>query len=392
MVYNRKILSECKKHLSSRQVTVLTGMRRTGKTTIIKQLLDSVKSQNKIYFDLEELNLRSVFGSANYKSIIDFISTLGIDFSRKAYIAIDEIQNVKNLPSVIKFIYDNYKVKFLLTGSSSYYIKNLFSESLAGRKKIFNVNTLDFGEFLTFKNPALDLKKISFSKFNENLYNTLNPYYEEYIKFGGFPEVVLAKTKQSKKDLLNDILDSYISIDIRQFKNFKDAGELKTLFKILASRAGSKIDISKLSAAAGISRPTLYSYMELLESTFFVKRLNVISKNPDVEISKAQKLYICDNGLLNVLAEVSSGVQFENCVFNQLQNLGGLNYYSLKTGKEINFILNKNTAYETKERFALQDVSKLKHLASKIKLKKFNVIFRYPSLAQPSQIWGGFIV
>ena len=107
MVYNRKILSECKKHLSSRQVTVLTGMRRTGKTTIIKQLLDSVKSQNKIYFDLEELNLRSVFGSANYKSIIDFISTLGIDFSRKAYIAIDEIQNVKNLPSVVKFIYDN---------------------------------------------------------------------------------------------------------------------------------------------------------------------------------------------------------------------------------------------------------------------------------------------
>jgi len=80
------------------------------------------------------------------------LSQQGTDFSQKVLIAIDEIQLVPNLPSVLKYLYDAYDIKFIVTGSSAYYIKNLFSESLAGRKKIFEIYPLNFGELLLFNN------------------------------------------------------------------------------------------------------------------------------------------------------------------------------------------------------------------------------------------------
>ena len=137
MFYQRNIFLELKEHLEVKQVTVLTGMRRTGKTTLVKQLIEISPIRQKIYFDLERIDNRELFSEKNYDNIILALTQRGILFSEKVLIAIDEIQLVPNLPSVIKYLYDTYDIKFLLTGSSSYYLKNRFNESLAGRKKIF---------------------------------------------------------------------------------------------------------------------------------------------------------------------------------------------------------------------------------------------------------------
>ena len=167
MIYfkNRLIYPALKEHLSKRQITIITGLRRTGKTTLVKKLLDDSVINNKIYIDLERIDNRDLFSEKNYENIITAMSLRGVDFKKKVTLAIDEVQLLPGIASVIKYLYDNYQIKFVITGSSSYYIKNLFSESLAGRKKVFELNTLSFREFLEFKEINFSLPKDMGRKF-----------------------------------------------------------------------------------------------------------------------------------------------------------------------------------------------------------------------------------
>ena len=386
----RLIYSGLKDHLSKRQITIVTGLRRTGKTTLIKKLLEESESGNKAYFDLERIDNRELFSEKNYENIISALTSRGLDFRKKTLIAIDEVQLLPGVVSVIKYLYDNYPIKFIVTGSSSYYIKNLFSESLAGRKKVFELCTLSFREFLRFKDISFSLPGTAAGKkFIAAEYERLKNQYDEFIRYGGFPEVVLSKKAEDKKDILNDILSSYLNIDIKNISDIRDQKNLHNLLKMLAKRAGTRLDYSKLSSLTGISRPSVYNYIDLLENTFVITRVPVLSKNPDREIVKAPKIFINDNGLLNQLAEVSSGVQFENAVFNQLKFYGKLQYYSLKSGKEIDFILNEKTAIEVKETATEQDLTQIKNLSKNINVSIQMIVSRYPSPTFNDFVWGG---
>lgn len=391
MFYQRKIYPELKKHLASRQVTVLTGMRRTGKTTLIERLLSEVKSSNKLYLDLERIDNRELFSQKNYDAILESLRRRGLDLKKKIYLALDEIQLMPQVVSVIKYLYDHYGIKFLVTGSSSYYLKNLFTESLSGRKKIFELYPLDFGEFLVFK--QISSQPVDFLKVHISVpeYERLRGYYEEFIAFGGFPEIVLAQTAEIKKDLAADIVNSYINIDIKSLADFKSAKDIYNLIKILAARVGGKVDYSKIASVSGLSRQTVAGYLEFFESTYLIKRIGVVTRNPDREIVKAKKLYFCDNGLLNVLADASGGIKFENAVFNQLKFHGELNYYSLKTGREIDFILNKQTAIEVKETPTSSDLKKLESLALAARIKKWTITGRFLSPNFQNYFWAGDI-
>jgi len=385
----RLIYNGLKDHLSKRQITVITGLRRTGKTTLIRKLLAETENGNKAYFDLERVDNRELFSEKNYENIISALTSRGLDFRKKTLIAIDEVQLLPGIVSVIKYLYDNYPIKFIVIGSSSYYIKNLFSESLSGRKKVFELFTLSFGEFLTFKDIKFLASKTLNKKFISAEYERLQKYYEEFIRYGGFPEVVLSKNVSDKKDIVNDILSSYLNIDIKNISDIRDQKNLHNLLKMLAKRAGTRLDYSKISSLTGISRPSVYNYIDLLENTFVITRVPVLSKNPDREIVKAPKIFINDNGLLNQLAEVSSGVQFENAVFNQLKFYGKLQYYSLKNGKEIDFILNEKTAVEVKETATEQDLTQIKNLSKNINVSIQMIVSRYPSPTFNDFVWGG---
>lgn len=395
MYYQRKIHSALKKHLGKKQITVLTGMRRTGKTTIVKQLLSELASDNKMYFDLERIDNRELFSEKNYDSIVYTLKQRGINFNKKVYLVLDEIQLVKNIPSVLKYLYDNYDIKFIATGSSSFYIKNLFTESLAGRKKIFELHPLDFGEFLSFKKVFYQSNKnnkIFERSFNAAEYERLKPYYEEFINYGGFPEVVLATNVFDKKDLLSDIISSYINIDIKALSDFHRQRDIYALIKMLAGRVGTRLDYSKLSRLVGLSRPTIQSYLDFFEKTYLITRLPVFSQNPDREIVKAQKLYFCDNGLLNILSKINSGSKFENAVFCQLRHQGNLRYYALKNGREIDFILDEKIALECKELPTESDKKNLRGLAGLAKIKKHYLIGRRQTPRFSDYIWGGEIL
>ncbi len=312
----------------------------------------------------------------------------------KVLVGIDEIQLVPNLPSVIKYLYDHYDIKFILTGSSSYYLKNTFEESMAGRKKIFEVFPLRFGEFLTFRGveyqqPGAELMASSFSKSE---YERLKFHYENYIQYGGFPEVVLSDDVGQKRDLIADIFSSYMNHDIAALADFKKSHEAFKLVKLLAGRIGSKLDVSKLSSLSGISRYGVENYLDLFEQSYLIKTLPVTSKNPDRELVKARKLYFLDNGMASFAADLGSGAKFENAVFNQLHHYGSLSYYALKTGNEIDFVLDKKTAFEVKETAAETDLKNTRMLAQNIDVEACYVIGRHPSNTFEGYLWGGNIL
>lgn len=390
--YSRTIYKSLIAHLSKKQITVLTGMRRTGKTTLVKQLMTDSAIRQQYYFDLERMDNRSLFSEENYESIIYALTQRGADFSEKVLIGIDEIQLVPNLPSVLKYLYDSYDIKFIITGSSAYYMKNMFSESLAGRKKIFEVYPLNFSELLSFNGVSISEIQLSNAGiFVKAEYDRLKNYYETYINYGGFPEVVLSPTIEDKKDMIQDIISSYINFDIALLSDIRNPANLYKLIKLLSVRIGTKLDISKLTSMTGISRPTVENYLDLLEQSYLIRTIPVLSNSPDREITKAKKIYFLDNGIASISADAGSGAMFENAVFNQLQTRGSISYYQLKSGKEIDFILDKEACYEVKETATESDLRNLMTLAGNLDIKKCSVIGRHPVKLFEGYIWGGFI-
>ncbi len=275
----RSLFAELSAHLTKRQVTVITGMRRVGKSTAVHYLLKQVPHKNKLYLDCERVEIRILFGGKDYGNMKDELELSGIDFSKPAVIAIDEIQLAENLPSIIKYFYDTYKVKFLVTGSSSYYMKNRFSESLAGRKRIFDMYPLSFREFLEFKNvPSAAFEKYAWAPYAKPWYNKVNAWYDEYVLYGGFPEVVLQETTDDKTALLKDIINSYIELDVKLLADYSVSEDLYKLIRLLAARTGSKVDYSKIASLTGINRQKVASYIQLLEYTYLIYQLPPFTK------------------------------------------------------------------------------------------------------------------
>lgn len=391
MIYKRKIYSNLLKHAKSPMVTVLTGMRRTGKTTLVKQLLLDLDNKNSLYLDLQRPDNRELFLQKNYDSIYEAFISRGLSKNKPMIVALDEIQLAPDSPSAIKYLFDNKKIKFIVTGSSSYYLKNLFTESLSGRKKLFELYPLDFGEFLTFKEVNFTQTSWQKKPFNKAEYDRLCSYYEEYIRYGGFPQVVLAQSAESKKDILWDIISSYINIDIRSIADFADIQNLFSLAKLLASRIGSRTEYSTLSKLIGVSRPTVTNYVSFFEKTYLIRNVPIFTKNSSKEVSKIKKTYFCDTGLANRLADLSSGSQFENTVFNQLSQVGDIKYFSLKKGNEIDFILNSSLAIEAKETPTTNDVQALSRLSAVAGTPHFCVVSRRETPRFKNYIWGGSI-
>ena len=130
------------------------------------------------------------------------------------------------------------------------------------------------------------------------------------------------------------------------------------------------LDISKISSELGINRVKLYDYLEFLQGVFFVKLIPKFSSSIDRSVAGGKKVYFADNGLLNVLGRVNDGQLFENTVANQLSLYGELTFYNKRNSAEIDFILNKEIAFEVKSKAGEKDLTRLENICSRIGIKK----------------------
>lgn len=388
MVYLRTLFPQLEAELATKEITVITGMRQVGKTTALVYLYDLVKSKNKAMFDLENPLHRKLFEEENYDTVWNNLGQFGITNTEKAYLFIDEVQNLPELSRVVKYLYDHWDVKFVLTGSSSYYLRNLFPESLAGRKMVFELYPLLFSEFLVFK--GIDRKRddslASKALYkNQIAYDRLVPYYDEFMEFGGFPSVVLEKNAIRKRTMLSEIFTSYFEKDAKNLADFKDMSKLRDLILLLIPRVGSRIDVLKLATTLSVSRETVYNYLSFLEQTYFITLLPKYSGSIDRQAAGSKKVFFCDCGIVNTLGRVSQGQLFEQSVYQNLRNTHTLAYYNKEGANEIDFIVDGTYALEVKFSLSQHDVATLKRRSATLGTKE-NYIITHEYSSHPNSI------
>jgi predicted AAA+ superfamily ATPase len=178
-------------------------------------------------------------------------------------------------------------------------------------------------------------------------------------------------------------------MDVKILSDYSLNDELYKLIRLLATRVGSKVDISKLASVAGLNRNKITNYINLFEQTYFLVKLAPHTNNVDKEISQQAKYYFSDSGLLNLTSEVPIGKLFENAIINQFKRKGGsINFYQKKTGQEIDLIWKENTAIEIKTTPTQSDLTALKSRAKLVNLNKTLLVGNTPG-NYADFVWGG---
>ena len=367
----RMLFYEILPQLYHKNAIVITGMRQVGKSTLMRQLFNEFEGK-RLWFDLDNPLDQMTFENMDYNAVYhDLAGISGLEKNERLLVCIDEIQNLPEITKIIKYLIDHYGIKFIVTGSSNYYLRNLFPESLSGRKFLYVLPVLTYREFMYFKG------KISENQLVQSLEELFQPkskanivkakeFYDEYLEFGGFPEIAVTPDRATKKQILRNIFASFFEKDIKVFTELKEVRELRDLILLLAVRNGNLIDVTKLASELAINRVKIYNYLEFLEGIFLLRMVPKYSKSIDRGVAGGKKVYFSDTGILNLVAKVTDGQLLETAVANQLANYGELSFYNKRNKSEIDFILNKEMAFEVKQKGLEADFKKLQNLAGEI--------------------------
>ncbi len=263
--------------LTPGKVLVIHGMRRTGKTSLIKKFLNSYKK--KYFFGTgEDQFIKEIFESQNVQRITS-------SFKEYDLVAIDEAQYISNVGLGLKILVDhNPKIQIIATGSSSFDLSNKLGEPLTGRQRLLQL----------FPISILELRKQYGSLEVQKRLNDL-------LIFGSFPEVLQMQNTNDKIEYLHSLRDSYLLKDLLILENLRNANKLIDLLRLIAFQIGKEVSLNELSNSLDLSKQTVFRYLDLLEKVFIIKRIGGFSRNLRKEISKSYRYYFWDNGLRNAI-------------------------------------------------------------------------------------------
>ncbi len=388
-IYERKLVADVVNYLHSREAIVIMGARQVGKTSLLRYLIEKHLKENVFYLDLE---LRELLDLCNKGAdeVYQYLLQKGADAKKKIYLFIDEIQYADEPTTLIKIFHDHYPhVKLLISGSSTFEMKKKFKQSLAGRMIAFVLYPLSFEEFLLFKEKKYVLRSENSKVINEELI----PLAEEYIKFGGFPQIVLEPSEEKKKVYLSQIINTYIRKDIRDIGNIRDLSAFNKLLEILASQSGQLLNILELSNTLSMNQETVRTYLDLMENTFLLKRVTPFHKNLRSELTKNPKIFMLDTGLMHLLwlkefPKVIFGNSFETFVFLELlKSNQTIHFWRTANKQEVDFVIEGKKLYalEAKYQFKEHDTANLKFFAAQYPCK--NMIIGMQGEKSGKYVW-----
>lgn len=309
------------------QIEIITGSRRTGKTTLMKQLISEYLKDNDpetiLYLNLEDPALSATPISGLLRN---FRAGFNHTTDKRLFLFFDEVQESKEWDTQLKSIYDSENVKMFVTGSTSHMI-SMRGGKLTGRQATTCLYPLDFNEYLQFKNAEI-------SGAEDYLYENV---LDEYLQEGGYPEKVLKNPPDYMQNLTQDIITRDI---IRYFKPRKDR-EVFGLFTLLCAALGSRVSYSRFKSVLGITVDTVKEYLGYFEMAYLVSTLEKWSDSPNDKIYANRKVYLYDTGFKTALdAKKNTGAKAENALYIYLRKKGFDMGYFAENEREVDFIIN----------------------------------------------------
>lgn len=333
MVIRERYLKSIRPFYDQELIKVLIGIRRSGKSVILTQIIDELKvrgidENHIIYINFEDFDYEEY---TDPKKLNDYVKKKIVD-DDKYYIFFDEIQNVTSWEKVVNSLRATKNTSIFITGSNSDLLSSDLATHIAGRYVSFKITPFTFSEVC----ELLDITDK----------NDIDDAFNDYIKWGGMPQRFMQKDDNSKKTYLSDIYDSIIVKDIVKRFNIKDVDLLNRIITYIVTTPAQTFSPENLkkyfeSVSRGVSLETLYNYLD------YITRANLISKVERYDIRGKRiltgkyKYYLTDLGFTNILSEGKRdqiGAYLENIVYNELVARGyNVTIGTLESG-EVDFI------------------------------------------------------
>jgi predicted AAA+ superfamily ATPase len=334
IIPREKYLAKLRSYLDRKQIIILTGLRRVGKTTLMKLLIkelieNNIDANRVLYISLDDYLLHK-------NSISDIINEFRkihkLKVEEKVFLFFDEVTYKNDFQIQLKNIYDNQNVKIFTASSSASLLRDK-KASLTGRSITLEIEPLDLEEYLYFNG-------IEIKKRDSQLYKT---YFLEYIKVGGLPENVLDPNREYLMNLIEDIIQK----DITAFYGIKNNQIVRDYFTLLMERSGKQLSINKIGKILNISPDTSKRYLSYFESTYLIHLLPRWGKT-NHKLLSSKKIYASDLGIKHLfLGERDFGSYFENYIYLKLRNKKKL-YYLYEDKIEIDFYTEDKILIESK--------------------------------------------
>ncbi len=374
MYIPRTIHQKLQDHLERKEYTIITGPRQSGKTSILNALHQELKSEGRAV-TLISFEDRDILSAINKhpEEIFAFVPrplrrATAEPAPPNAYLLIDEVQYADDPSNFLKYIFDKYHedLKIIATGSSAFYMDKKFRDSLAGRKRIFELQTLSFEELLLFKNQTellTELKNIrQLSDYRSSRSRELMELFSEYLVFGGYPVVTLETNEKEKINLLKELRNAFLKRDIDE-SGITQADKFYNMLTLLAGQTANLVNRNELSNTIGVDNKTIDKYLYVLQNCFHIDLVRPIHSNLRKEFTKMPKVFFKDAGLRNSALNRfydfrnrdDQGLLLENYVYKRLSYLydtDNIRFWRTADKKEVDFVIltsyKKGLAYEVK--------------------------------------------
>ncbi|MDH5753979.1 MAG: ATP-binding protein [Candidatus Bathyarchaeota archaeon] len=360
LIFPRDVTANLLRWIGRREAYAIKGPRQSGKTTLLKILEDFLIKEgiNTVFLNFEDPDVLEAFEKNPKEYIRSFITKKG-----KFCFLMDEYHYVSDPGKKLKLLYDTFEnVKFIVTGSSSLELSGAMAKFLVGRVFFFELFPFSFHGFLVAKNSRLakiyEKKNKSVKEFlldgkveveEEIFLKEFTPLFNEYLIFGGYPAVIKAEDFETKRIILKNIYDTYVSKDVVEFLKVSDAFRYRNVVRSLAALTGNLVNYNEVCSTCQTYYKELKRMLSILSETYIIKLIQPFYKNLITELKKIPKVYFFDLGLRNYVIDnfnplekrTDAGALIENLVFLSLRNNfpeANINYWRTIAKAEVDFV------------------------------------------------------
>lgn len=339
----RSVLEEIKKNFDLPHILSIVGVRRCGKSTLIRQIINYLIGERKIEpKNILFLNLEHP-GFSRYKGDVAYLERIYEDYLKLAmpegmvYCFLDEVHFFNEWQVFVKAHYEQKKTKFIVTGSNSRLLSSEFITLLSGRTTPVEIYPFSFGEYMRARGADYpDAVSLAMNR------HAIRNLMDDYLQFGGFPEIAFIKHPETIREIHAMYARSILYQDIAARFSIKKPIDLENLFYYLAANVSSLYTFNSLAKVTDLSDKTIKEYLSCFSDAYLLFTADAFSYSVKRQMKSPKKIYAIDSGLAGSVSfrfSDDTGRHLENAVFLELKRRGKeLFYYRTENGNEVDFV------------------------------------------------------